>query len=200
MSEANDPIRTIERSRLRALALGSVACLALAAWALRPMHPVASLSKLAAHEPPLPPTDVTWTMPLAAGIEAFDSKLFEVQLWTAPPKPVEAVAPAPPAAPRPPPFNLQLVGIISNPASADAVALRAAFFDPETAKVYSAACGQSVLRYRVSSVTPEQVALTDEQHSAIHVLMMKSGDLKPATNIRVVKPKAASTPGTRGSN
>ncbi|MBN8597445.1 MAG: hypothetical protein J0L78_07195 [Planctomycetes bacterium] len=199
MREAHDPIRAIERSRHRALGLGFVCCLALSAWAFWPMHPAASRSTLAANAIPSPPSTVAWTPPRLAGADGFDPKHFEARLWKAPPKPVEVVAaaPAPPLQP-PPALKLQLMGIITNPASTDDRKLQAVFFDPETAKIYRASRGEPVLRYRVASVTPEQVDLADEQHSVRHILRMKSGELKPATNIRVVQSHAPNVPGTRG--
>ncbi|MBX3381250.1 MAG: hypothetical protein KF805_14235 [Phycisphaeraceae bacterium] len=215
----SDPTLGLLAALRRRRVAGSVALVAVGAWALWPQQAVPLQSLAAAHvADPKPPADVRWVAPnLARNVEPLNMQAFEARLWTLPPKPVEVAAaplsPQPPP-PAPPPFKLVLVGIFNDEADeSDASKLqrdpRAALFDPETSKVHTVPVGASVLRYRVKSITPENVELVDALTPSIppYTLKMRSGEIKPIVlpqqsraGQRTVAPPAGEGAGGAGSN
>lgn len=190
---------SIERDRSSALSAklrrvqlaGGVVVASTAIWSFWPQRTQVSQSLVAAETEQVErPEGAKW---IAAGSPRnaipLNLQAFDAQLWKLPPKPVEvATAPPPPPPAPPPPLKLQLVGILTSQPNADGgpAPPRAALFDPESNKIYSVPVGETVLRYRVKSITPETVELIDIQLPALppYVLKMRSSEFAPTPVIR----------------
>lgn len=117
-----------------------------------------------------------------------DLRAFDAQLWKAPPKPPPIAAAPPAPAPAAPPLRLQLVAIIQEqlqtPGALAPAIRRAALFDPDTNRLHSVSSGDTLLRYRVGTISADSLQLSDTNGSTSHTLRMKSGELRPLVPTR----------------
>ncbi|MCC6676319.1 MAG: hypothetical protein IT436_04170 [Phycisphaerales bacterium] len=166
-------------------AVGGLAVMLAAWWALRPLPGVTELlgveggadlrSSQQADEPAPDAPDET-------AMVALDESVFHAPLWLAPPPP--PAPPPEPAKPAPlPPLKLQLLAIVRVPeAASDEARYRAMLYDPETDKIIEVAAGETIGDRTVVGVTQHEITLKDRAGTRTLSLRADAPRTSPGTS------------------
>ncbi|MCC6679176.1 MAG: hypothetical protein IT436_18780 [Phycisphaerales bacterium] len=145
-------------------AVGGLAVMLAAWWALRPLPGLTELSgaergaDLRSSQSTVEPAV---DAPDGAMMVALDESVFHAPLWLAPPPP-PAPTPEPPKPAPLPPLKLQLLAIVRVPAAeTDEASYRAMLYDPDTDTIIEVAAGQTIGDRTVVGVTQHEITLKD---------------------------------------